>query len=161
MEEHRHYWAPLVRGAVKQIIEGKAVLVVTDEEYKWFGKYILNQINQLEKNRPFLPFFQLVDSFPRLSELTTTHDVELLEDMLEISYPNGYLIWYVGKGNHPYTKVAMRSDDNFLWMMDEEVQNSFHLRTADALLDIKLLQMYKLFDQTLSALLFGDLDLEP
>jgi hypothetical protein len=44
--------------------------------------------------------------------------------------------------------------------MDEEVQNSFALRTSDPLLDIKLLQLYKLFDNTLSAALFGDLDLE-
>jgi hypothetical protein len=44
--------------------------------------------------------------------------------------------------------------------MDEEVQNSLSLRSSDALLDIKLLQLYKLFDATISAALFGDLDFE-
>lgn len=160
MEEHRHYWAPLVRGAVKQIIDGKSVMLVTDEDRKWFAKYILNKVNQLGNHRPFLSFFQLVEIFPRLSELQNVHDIELLEDLLEISYPNGYFVWYIGKGNHPYTKLALRSDDNFLWIMDEEIQNSFLFRTADSHLDIKLLQMYKLFDQTLSAYLFGELDLE-
>ena len=80
--------------------------------------------------------------------------------MLEISYPNGYYIWYIGKGDHPFTKIAYRNDDNFLWLMDEEAQNSFHLRGADPILDIKLLQLYKLFDETLSAVLFGELELE-
>ena len=44
--------------------------------------------------------------------------------------------------------------------MDEEVQNSFALRTSDPLLDIKLLQLYKLYDNTLSAALFGELELD-
>jgi hypothetical protein len=56
--------------------------------------------------------------------------------------------------------LAYRNDESFLWVMDEEIQNSFALRSADTLLDIKLLQLYKLFDTTLSAALFGDIDLE-
>jgi len=44
--------------------------------------------------------------------------------------------------------------------MDEEVENSFLLRSSDEMLDIKLLQLYKLFDRTLSQALFGELDLE-
>lgn len=160
MEEYRYEWAPLVRSAVAQSVEGKAVLIVTDESRKWFGKYILNTVNDLRKNRPLLPFYQLTECFPNLSGLNSTSDIQLLEDMLEISYPNGYYIWYIGKGDHPYTKMAYRCENSFLWVLDEEVQNSFALRSSDPLLDIKLLQLYKLFDQTLSATLFGELDLE-
>jgi len=160
MEEHRYEWAPLVKSAVSQSIEGKTVLVVTDESRRWFGKYILHSINDLQKNRPLLPFYQLSECFPNLQNIHSTQDLQLLEDMLEISYPNGYYIWYIGKGDHPYTKLAFRCDDSFLWIMDEEVQNSFALRSSDILLDIKLLQLFKLFDKTLSSVLFGDLDLE-
>ena len=160
MEEHRFAWAPLVNSAVSQIIHGKTVLVITDHSHKWFAKYILNQVNDPEKNRPFLPFYQLVEAFPRLNELKSGDDVQLLEDMLDISFPNGYYLWYIGRGDHPYMKIANRNDDNFLWLMDEQAQNSFHLRSADVLLDIKLLQLYKLFDQTLSAAIFGNLDIE-
>ncbi len=160
MEEYRYEWSPLVKSAVSQVVEGKTILVVTDEYRKWFGKYILNGINDLSKNRPLLPFYQLTDSFPNLNNMHSTQDIQLLEDMLEISYPNGYYIWYIGRGDHPYTKLAYRNDNNFLWVLDEEVQNSFALRSADTLLDIKLLQLYKLFDMTISAALFGDLDLE-
>ncbi|MDD2400555.1 MAG: HobA family DNA replication regulator [Sulfurovum sp.] len=160
MEEYRYEWAPLIKSAASQILEGKTVLIVTDESRKWFAKYILNCINDLQKNRPLLPFYQLVDIFPNLASLHNTQEMQLLEDMLDISYPNGYFIWYIGKGDHPYTKVAYRNDDSFLWIMDQEVPNSFTLRSADVLLDIKLLQLYKLFDKTVSAMIFGDLELE-
>lgn len=160
MEEYRYEWAPLVKSAVEQSIAGKTVLVVTDEQHKWFGKYILNSVNDLSKNRPLFPFYQLTDCFPGLHSMKNTEEIQLLEDMLAISYPNGYYIWYIGKGDHPYTKLAYRNDDNFLWVLDEEVQNAFALRSSDRDLDIKLLQLYKLFDSTLSAVLFGDLELE-
>lgn len=160
MEEHRFEWAPLVNSAISQILEGKTVLLLTDEPRQWFASYILQQINELEKSRPLLPFYTLSGCFPNLHTIKSTEEIQLLEDMLEISYPNGYFIWYIGKGDHPFTKVAYRNDDNFLWLMDEEAQNSFHLRNSDPILDIKLLQLYNLFDETLSAVLFGELDLE-
>ena len=160
MEEHRYEWAPLVKSAVSQATAGKTVLILTDEKRKWFGKYILNSINDLSKERPLLPFYQLTDCFPSLQTIKHTEEIQLLEDMLELSYPHGYFLWYIGKGDHPYTKLAYRNDDSFLWVMDEEVQNSFALRSSDPQMDIKLLQLYKLFDATLSATLFGDLELE-
>ncbi len=160
MEEYRYEWAPLVKSAVSQMIEGNTVLIVTDEHHEWFGQYILNSVNDLRKKRPLLPVYTLNKCFPNLKSLKSTENIQLLEDMFEISYPNGYFIWYIGKGNHPYTKIVYRNEDSFLWIMDEEVQNSFAFRSSDPLLDIKLLQLYKLFDETLSAALFGDLDLE-
>ncbi len=160
MEEYRYEWSPLVKSAVSQVIEGKTVLIITDNKHRWFANYILNSVNDLKKNRPLLPFYHLIDQFPDLINITSTQDLELLEDMLDISHPNGYYIWYIGKGDHPLTKLAYRNDESFLWIMDEEIQNSFALRSADTLLDIKLLQLYKLFDTTLSAALFGDIDLE-
>ena len=159
MEEYRYEWAPLVKSAVSQSIEGKTILILTDEPRKWFGKYILTNINDLRKDRPLLPFYPLTDCFPNLQDIHHTQELQLLEDMLDISYPNGYYVWYIGKGDHLYTKLAFRNEDNFLWILDEEVQNAFTLRSADPLLDIKLLQLFNLFDETLSATLFGDLEL--
>ncbi|HSR74773.1 MAG TPA: HobA family DNA replication regulator [Sulfurovum sp.] len=160
MEEYRYEWAPLAKSAVSKSIEGKAALIITDESHAWFAKYILSSINDLKKNRPLLPFYSLNSCFPNLPAMKSTQEIQLLEDMLDISFPNGYYIWYIGKGDHLCTKLAYRNDESFLWVMDEEVQNSFALRSADKLLDIKLLQLFKLFDNTLSAALFGDLDLE-
>ena len=160
MEEYRYEWAPLAKSAVDQILEGKTVLILTDPSREWFSKYIMNSINDLQKNRPLLPVYSLFSCFPNLPNMKATQDIQLLEDMLEISYPNGYVIWYIGKGDHTCTKLVYRNENSFLWVMDEEVQDSFSFRSADPLLDIKLLQLYKLFDATLSAGLFGDLDLE-
>jgi hypothetical protein len=42
--------------------------------------------------------------------------------------------------------------------MDESFQNALRLRSFDPLIDIKLLQLYRLFDKTLGALLFGEID---
>jgi len=160
MEEYRYEWAPLVKSAASKIIEGQSVLLVTDDENHWFGDYVATKINLLRNNRPLLPFYQLDAIFPDLSGVVGSQEIELLEDMLDISYPGGYFIWYIGSGEHPYTKLAYRNDENFLWIVDEEVQNSFSLRGSDALRDIKLLQLFKLFNQTIDAALFGDLELD-
>jgi hypothetical protein len=160
MEEYRYEWAPLVKSAVEQLIEGKSMLVLTDESCQWFGKYILESINALQKNRPLLPVFPAYDLFPNIGMLSSTQEFQLLEDMLDIAYPHGYFIWYIGKGGHPFTKFAYRCTENFLWVLDEEVENSFLFRSGDEMLDIKLLQLYKLFDKTLSQALFGELDFE-
>ena len=42
MEEYRYEWAPLVKSAVSQTLNGKTALIVTDESHEWFGKYISN-----------------------------------------------------------------------------------------------------------------------
>jgi len=160
MEEYRYEWAPLVKSAVSQSIEGKTAIIVTDASHRWFGKYIANKINDISKDRPLLPFYHLSDTFNDLQTLHNKQEIQLLEDMLELSYPNGYYFWYIGTGDNIYTKLVYRNEDSFLWIMDKEVQNAFLLREKDPLVDVKLLQLYKLFDATLSAALFGELDLE-
>lgn len=160
MEEHRYEWSPLAKMVLSHILEGKSILVVTDEKRAWFQKYILANINEFSHNRPLLPFYSLLGCVPQLATVTTTSELELVEDMLDISFPHGYTIWYIGKGDDAYSKLAYRKDENFLWMMDAEVQNSFFFRGSDPLLDIKLLQLYKLFDRSLSATLFGEIELE-
>jgi len=160
MEEHRYDWTPLVKSAVSKVIEGQTILMVTDEESRWFSRYVSTKINSLQSGRPLLSCYSLLSVFPNLSTLSTTQDIELLEDMLDISYPNGYFIWYIGRGDHPFTKLVFRNDENFMWVIDEQMPNSFTLRESDPLLDIKLLQLYKLFNLTIDAVLFSELDLE-
>jgi hypothetical protein len=160
MEERRDDWVPLVRNAVAQLAEGKTMLVATDEPRAWFGRYIVDHINLPEKNRPFFPVFPFERIFPHISRLTHTQDIELAEDMLDIAFPSGYFIWYIGKSEHALMKPAHRKDGSFLWILDEVIGDSFYLRESDPLLDIKLLQLFKLFDKTLNEALFGELDLE-
>ncbi len=159
MEEYRYDWAPLVKNAVSKIIEGQTVLLLTDSEHRWFGRYVTTKINLPEHNRPFFPIYPLTRIFPNLSSVVSTQEIEALEDMLDISFANGYFIWYIGKADHSYTKLVYHNEDNLLWVVDEQVQNSFLLRGKDESRDIKLLQLYKLFNKTIDAVLCGDLEL--
>lgn len=159
MEEFRFDWTPLVKSAISKIMDGQTVLIVTDDKRNWFSKYISSKINSSEKDRPFLPFYSLHGCFPQLHNLTDTQDIELIEDMLDISYPQGYFLWYIGDSNYNHTRLAYRSDESFLWVMNDHIPNSFHLRDSDPMLDIKLLQLYKLFDRTLEAVLYAEVEL--
>jgi len=160
MEERRYDWAPLVRNAVAQLAEGKTMLVATDTQREWFGRYIVDHINAPEKNRPFFPVFPFASTFPHIAQLHHTQDLELAEDMLDIAFGNGYFLWYIGKSEHSLMKLAYKRDDSFMWILDETIGDSFYLRSSDALLDIKLLQLFRLFDKTLTEALFGELDIE-
>ena len=160
MEEFRFDWTPLIHSTVSKIIEGQTVLILTDPERKWFGRYILNALNNPARNRPFLPVYSMHALFPAIRSIENAQQIDLVEDMLGISFPNGYFFWYIGSGDHFYTKIAYRNEDNFLWIIDDEIPNSFRLRGNDELLDIKLLQLYKLFDKTVEAAIFGAVDLD-
>ncbi len=160
MEEFRFDWVPPIKSAVSRIIEGQSVLVLTDFDTEWFEYYLLHYINDPKKRRPYLPFYSLKRVFPNLSKLESSKDFQLLEDILDISFPNGYLIWYIGDGKSRYSKIAYRNDTNLLWLFDEEIPGSFTLRKHDPLLDIKLLQLYRLFDRTVESILFNEVELD-
>jgi len=159
MEEYRYDWTPLVKSAVSKVIDGQTILLVTDEESRWFSRYVLSKINS-NRSRPLIPCYPLLSIFPNLTALSEVKDIEILEDMLDISYPNGYFLWYVGRSNHPFAKIVFRSEENFMWVIDEEISNSFKLKGGDPLLDIKLIQLYKLFNLTIEATMFGEVELE-
>ena len=160
MEECRYDWVPIIQSAVKKILEGQSVLVLTDEPRAWYARYIQGKINSSYCERPFLPVYTLKSMFPSLDKLGNTEELDLLEDMLDISYPNGYFIWYIGSADSVYTKFAFRSDENLLWIIDGDVPNSFYLREGSTALDIKLIQIFKLFNKTIDASLFAELTLE-
>jgi len=159
MEEYRYDWVPLAKSALERIVEGQTVLLLSDPRRKWFEQYILNAVNAPSRERPFLPIHSLGAIFPNLQAMDSTARIALLEDMLDIAYPQGYFLWYIGEGSHPYTKIAYRSEENFLWLINDEVAGSFVLRDSDPLLDIKLLQLYRLFDRSIEAALFGQVEL--
>jgi len=159
MEELRFDWTPLVSDVVEKIIEGQTVLLLTDKEREWFLRYILNRVNHPSNNRPFFPIYPLKSLFFNLPKLKSDRDLDILEDMLDISFPRSYLIWYIGKGDTLEARIAKRAKSNFLWLFDDESAKALKFNSNDALLDIKLLQLYKLFDMTLEASLFNEITL--
>ena len=160
MEECRYDWVPVVQSAVRKIIEGQTILILTDDKRGWYAKYVASKINNLQNERPFLPVYTLKSMFPHLDKMNNTQELDLLEDMLNISYPNGYFIWYIGSAESPYTKFVFRNDENLLWIIDGDVPNSFYLRGGNLSLDIKLIQLFKLFNKTIDSALFGDISLD-
>ncbi len=161
MEERKFDWIPLISKSITNIIDNsQSVLIITDNEYEWFAKYILTNINKKSLKRPMLPFY-LFDSFnANIENIKSEIDIELLHDMLSISFPNGYFFWYIGKSQSKRSRLAKMSKQPLLWVMDEELPNSFYLNSGDEALDIRLLNMYRLFDQTLTAVLFAEIDVE-
>jgi len=159
LEERRYDWAPIVDNAISKILEGQTVILLTDEQNGWFEKYIIHNINRSNVNRPLMPFFSFDALYPFANTIKKDQDIDILFDMLDLSYPQGYFFWYIGKADHPKARIAFRNDESLLWVMDEEMTNSFTLRSYDELIDIKLLQLFRLFDKTLSAALFAEIDL--
>lgn len=160
LEERKFEWVPLVQNTISHMMNGQSIVIITDAEREWFGKYAMHAINRPNKNRPMFPIYNLKAIYPHIDLVKNEEDIDLVSDMLSISFNDNYLYWYIGKSDDKRAKIAIRKDDSFLWVLDEEFQNSFYLSSSDDLLDLKLFQLCRMFDKTLSAALFGEVQLE-
>lgn len=158
LEERKSEWIMILRGALRQIVDGKSVILVCDDLCKWFGQYVAYRINNTN-TRPFVPIFCAEALFPQLPNLQKEEDFSLLQDLLSIAFREQYIFWYVGHYNDICSKLIMDCSGSFLWILNKEIQNSFAL-INDEDLDLKLLQLFKVFNKSLSATLFGELNLE-
>jgi len=161
MEERKFDWIPLVSQCVTNILEkGKSVLIITDYEHEWFMNYILSNINKKKLARPYFPFYSFTTLHSNIESIKTENDIQLIHDMLDSSFPNGYFFWYIGKSQSKRATLAKISKQPFLWLMDEELSNSFYLDSNDEALGLRLLNMYRLFDKTLDAALCAQIDVQ-
>lgn len=160
MEEKRLEWVPLAASRLQTLMNGHVFIVLTDKDREWFESYMLSSINRSTGSRPLLPFISLKTFFPTIDELRSKEEIELLEDLLSLSFPHGYTLFYIGRSNDFKSQIAKRRDDSFMWLLDEQMQNSFYLSSADELLDVKLIQLYKLMEKTIDALLFAQISIE-
>jgi hypothetical protein len=161
LEERKYDWTPLVSKSITNILDkGRAVLIITDDERDWFLHYILSNINSKKQQRPLLPFYNFKSIISHLNNAKTENDIELIQDMLSISFPNGYNFWYIGRSQSTKANIAKVSKHPFLWLFDEDLSNSFSLRSDSEAIDTQLLQMFRLYNKTLSAALFAEIDVE-
>lgn len=160
VEECRFEWTSSTALAISQIVEGKTVVIITDRRRKWFQHYISLNLNQLSKERPLIPIISLDRIYPEFDQMTGGESMDMLIDLLDLSYSGNYFFWYIGKGNDPRSDIAKRSEHSCLWLLDEEFGNAMRLRSYDPILDIKLLQLYRLFDLSLNAVLFGEVGMD-
>jgi len=161
LEEKKYEWTPLVSKSVTSILDkGCSVIVITDDERNWFLEYILTNINKKSLNRPYLPFYDFKSFYKLMDSVQNEDDVNYLKDMLNISFPNGYCFWYIGRSQDSRAFIPKVSKYSFLWLFDEEKQDAFNLKSSDIALDMKLLQMFRLYNKTLSAALFAEINVE-
>jgi len=160
MEEKRFEWVPLVASAINKLINAQTFLIITDDEREWFGEYILMRLNKSSFDRPLLPILSLKSIFPHIDTIKDAEQMALLEDMLTLSFPNGYTFFYIGKGSHPRAKIAQRKDDSLKWLFNKLAPNSFYISAEDSELDIKLIQLIALLDKSIDAILFSEVDSE-
>ena len=161
LEEKKFEWAPLVSKNVTNILDKSySILIITDKEREWFSSYILSNINSSKLNRPFLPFYDFSSFYKNLDQIKSEDDISNIKDMLKISFPNGYCFWYIGKSQDNRSTLAKITKSSFLWIFDEERQGSINLKSNDDGLDMKLLQMFRLYNKTISAALFANINVE-
>ncbi|MCD8213733.1 MAG: HobA family DNA replication regulator [Campylobacter sp.] len=137
------------------LLNGCTFVVVTDDERSWFETYLLKKINRSSNSRPLLPFVSLKALYPALDEINSKEQILLLQDMLNIAFPNGYVYFYIGKAIDKRAAIAKSTESSYMWLFDEQAQNSFTLNSSDENLDVKLLTLFKLFDKSIDAVLFA------
>jgi hypothetical protein len=159
MEEKRLEWIPLISEFLSQVIEGKSVLIITDYKRKWLRDYILQKINNFQDFKPsFIPFFDLISFIPQIEYAKTNEHFDLIEDMLNITFNENYIFWYIGVET-PMLKFARRKENSFFWIMDMDLHKNFFLKSIDENLDLKLLHLTDLLNETLKAVIFGEVEL--
>ena len=156
LEEFRFEWIPATKSALEQIMESKTIVLIVDKRYRWFERYILDGINNPQKDRPFIPIVSIDALIADFDEIIVSESVDIFEDMLALAYKEEYFFWYIGKGDNRRSDIAKRSQKSYIWLMDEEFQNAMKLHSFDKDIDIKLLQLYYMFERSLSAVLFGE-----
>jgi len=159
MEEKRLEWVPLVSDFISNVLDGKSVLIITDYKRAWFGDYILEKINSFQDFKPsFIPLYRLEHLVPQIEHARTDEHYEMIEDMLNISFNDNYIFWYIGTETHKL-RFARNKPSSFFWIMDMDLHKNFFLKSLDKNLDKKLLDLLFLLNETLKAAIFGEVEI--
>ncbi len=158
LEEQRFEWTTTTAHALEQILAGKTVILITDGKRRWLENYILTFINDLSLGRPLIPIVGMDSIYTHYNSVSGGEMIDIVDDMISLSYKDNYFFWYIGKGDDKRSDIAKRKDNSYFWLFDEDFNNAFTLKSYDPVLDIKLLQLYRLFNASLNATMFGEVD---
>ena len=158
LEEQRFEWSKTTAFALEQVLQGKSIILITDEKRKWLEQYILSSLNSESPDRPLIPIVSIDSLFVHYSSISGGEMIDVVDDMISLSHKDDYFFWYIGKGDDKRSDIAKRKDNSYFWVFDEDFNDAFTLKSYDKDLDIKLLQLYKLFDASLNATMFGEVD---
>lgn len=149
-------WTSALASKLKLLLKERTFILICDDERTWFEEYFLKNINKSMKERPFLPFFSLSSLYPNRKNLKNFENFPYLDDMLNLSFPKGYVYFYIGESKGELYELAKSSEDSYMWIIEKEGKNAFYLDKDDEDLDIKLLTLYKAFNKSLDAALFSE-----
>lgn len=152
-EERRFDWCQIAYSFTKDIISGNTIIICSDLQKKWFCEYAMQTIN-INTDRPLLPIVSLESMLPR----DTSFDLMLVEDMLNIAFGYKYTIWYIGHVNNKLVKLATNHQSSFIWAFDGNLHTAFNLKSDDINSDIKLLQLFKILNKTIDAIMFDEIN---
>lgn len=158
LEEQRFDWTTTTAFALEQILSGKTIILITDAKRKWLEQYILSNINGIALERPPIAVMSIDTIYPHYDSVSGGEMIDMVDDMIAQSFKGDYFFWYIGKGEDKRSDIAKRQDNSYFWIFDEDFNNAFTLHSYDTMLDIKLLQLYKLFNTSLNATMFGEVD---
>jgi hypothetical protein len=158
LEEQRFDWTTTLSLALEQILSGKTIIIITDEKRKWFEQYILSSLNAENADRPLLPIISIDSVYTHFNNVSGGEMIDIVDDMISLSYKDDYFFWYIGIGDDKRADIAKRRSNSYFWVFDEDLQNAFSLKSYDKHLDIKLIQLYQLFNSSLNAGMFGEVD---
>jgi hypothetical protein len=82
---------------------------------------------------------------------------DMIEDMLNISF-NDYIFWYIGVETN-LLKFARSKPESFFWIMDVDLSKNFYLKSIDEKLDMKLLNLADLLNESIKAAIFGEIEI--
>lgn len=121
LEEQRFDWTTTTAHALEQILSGKTIILITDEKRKWLESYILSSVNRVSFDRPLLPIISVDSLFQHYNSVSGGEMIDILDDMISISFKEDYFFWYIGKGNDKRADIAKRRDNSYFWI--SEVKN--------------------------------------
>ncbi|RDU64847.1 HobA family DNA replication regulator [Helicobacter sp. MIT 14-3879] len=153
LEEKRFDWCNIAYRFINNIINGYSIVICTDSKRNWFLRYVLQNIN-LNKGRPLIPIFDINTILPD-SKINTQY----IEDMLDIAFKN-HTIWYVGKTDNNLATLAIEHPNSFIWAYDSNLHAAFNLNSNDLNSDIKLLQLFRVLDRSIDAIMFNEIILD-
>ncbi len=160
MEEKRFEWLPIVSASLERLIDAQTTLIITDRDREWLASYMIKQLNRASFDRPLLPIITLDAIFPHIDTLNSSQKIALLNDMLTLLFPNGYNFFYIGMGSDLRADIAKDQSNSLLWLLDERNSRALYLSSKDRFLDTKLVQLVRLYDESINAALFGEVDLQ-
>lgn len=150
-------FTPLLSQSLKFLLNGWTFVVITDEKRRYFVDFFTRKINSKEHdNRPLLPFFSIFALCPNVIETKNLNELKLVDDMLNIAFNDKILYFYIGDNKSEFYQLAKINQNSYIWLIDTLEENSFYLSSKNDDLDFKLLQLYKIFDSAIDAVLFNE-----